>query len=326
MSELSPDESSIAAPGVDPGRCKVAAHQAGGAETFAVISAPAATPNADVEAAPFLDHGTLRGESAVPQNGHEKGASITPAVTVITPFDYSAFDRQTAAALRSIAEKIRTIRSAAIFAIGAELIKAKAELKAKLGHGKFGQWLDAEFGMTERTAQRYMQAADTLGRKSDTVSVLPPAAIYKLTARSTPLAVRNEIVQRIEAGERPSAVDITARIDEAREQARMERMPLKQRAVAKQKFARAQRRADDHRRTVAEHVEEQQREQAEELAALDRLVTRLNDRFSDDELREIAADLSAIWWGGDLATHLRGRDGRSIDDDRKDHSYAGGRE
>ena len=42
MSELPPDESSIAE--VDPGRRKAAAHEAHGAQTFAVISASATTP------------------------------------------------------------------------------------------------------------------------------------------------------------------------------------------------------------------------------------------------------------------------------------------
>jgi hypothetical protein len=49
MSELSPDEPSIPAAGAaaawaDPGRCKAGTREARGAQTFAVTSAPAATP------------------------------------------------------------------------------------------------------------------------------------------------------------------------------------------------------------------------------------------------------------------------------------------
>ena len=44
MSELPPDEPSIAAAGADSGRRMAAAHEARGAQTFAVTSAPAATP------------------------------------------------------------------------------------------------------------------------------------------------------------------------------------------------------------------------------------------------------------------------------------------
>jgi hypothetical protein len=48
MPELFPDELSIATTGADPGRRKAAAHEAHGAQTFAVTSAPAATPIADM--------------------------------------------------------------------------------------------------------------------------------------------------------------------------------------------------------------------------------------------------------------------------------------
>jgi hypothetical protein len=44
MSELPPDEPLIAAARADAGRRKAAATQARGAQTFAVTSAPAATP------------------------------------------------------------------------------------------------------------------------------------------------------------------------------------------------------------------------------------------------------------------------------------------
>jgi len=44
MSEQSPDEPSIAATRADPGRRKAAAQEARGAHTFAVTSAPTATP------------------------------------------------------------------------------------------------------------------------------------------------------------------------------------------------------------------------------------------------------------------------------------------
>jgi hypothetical protein len=46
MSELSPDKSSIA--GVDAGSRKAVAHEARGAQTWAVTSAPVATPIADI--------------------------------------------------------------------------------------------------------------------------------------------------------------------------------------------------------------------------------------------------------------------------------------
>jgi hypothetical protein len=53
MSELSPDEPSVAPPGPVPDRREAAAHEARGAQTFATTSAPSATPIANmVEAMP----------------------------------------------------------------------------------------------------------------------------------------------------------------------------------------------------------------------------------------------------------------------------------
>jgi len=83
--------------------------------------------------------------------------------------------------------------------IGQKLV----EVKARLGHGIFGAWLQAEFEWSERTAQRYMSVV--LAFKSDTVSVLANAearALYLLATPSTPESVREEAVRRAETGER----------------------------------------------------------------------------------------------------------------------------
>jgi hypothetical protein len=85
----------------------------------------------------------------------------------------------------------------ALFDIGREL----KSVKGALPHGRFGSWLQHEFGWTERTAQRYMQAAEVFGDKADTVSVLGATAIHALAAPSTPETVRAAVVARLEAGE-----------------------------------------------------------------------------------------------------------------------------
>jgi hypothetical protein len=56
--------------------------------------------------------------------------------------------------------------------------------------------------MTERTARNYMNAAAECGTKSEIVSVLPPTALYALSAPSTPAPVRDAVLVRLEAGER----------------------------------------------------------------------------------------------------------------------------
>ena len=51
-------------------------------------------------------------------------------------------------------------------------------MKNALPHGRFGPWLKAEFGWTERTAQNFMNVAGQFGSKTEMISdllILPTA-------------------------------------------------------------------------------------------------------------------------------------------------------
>lgn len=101
--------------------------------------------------------------------------------------------------LRKLAEQVRNhSRSStnSIIAIG----KALHDAKQRLSHGKFGEWVVAECGFTMRTAQNYMRAAE-LTDKSEIVSRLNPAAIYRLAKASTPPDVVNRVLEMLEAGD-----------------------------------------------------------------------------------------------------------------------------
>jgi hypothetical protein len=69
------------------------------------------------------------------------------------------------------------------------------EVKNALLHGEWGKWLDAEFGWSDRTALRYMDAAKAFAAKSDTVSDLPIdiGALYLPARAKTP----PEVVKRL---------------------------------------------------------------------------------------------------------------------------------
>ncbi|MEQ3625974.1 MAG: DUF3102 domain-containing protein [Celeribacter sp.] len=123
----------------------------------------------------------------------------------VTLFDYGQISEQ-ANEVRAAAERIRLRmkRTAEdILSIGAEL----ADVKEKMPHGSFGIWISAEFGMTIRTAQNLMQVHERYG-KCETVSHLPPAALYALAAPSVPEEVRAEVHSRAAAGETVSAAEI----------------------------------------------------------------------------------------------------------------------
>src|SRR3954470_3532232 len=150
-----------------------------------------------------------------------------PAVAV--GFDYSTVPVDVAKEARAVAARINErnrAAQAAILETGRDLLA----IKERLEHGRFLAWIDAEFGMTPRTAQRYMSAAAVLGDKSDIVSFLPPTTIYQLAAPSMPPPVREEIVERIE-NERLAPATVEKIVREAKDETR------RQRALAKMSAA-----------------------------------------------------------------------------------------
>lgn len=83
-------------------------------------------------------------------------------------------------------------------------------IKEKLPHGQFGPWLAAEMPeICDRTARFYMQAAEYVDANSNRkpVSDLPMTIIGLLASPSTPQAAREDILERVEDGERVSKRD-----------------------------------------------------------------------------------------------------------------------
>ncbi len=103
--------------------------------------------------------------------------------------------------------------------IGRELI----EVKNLLGHGQFQKWIAAEFGWSKQTAINFMHVAKNLGDKSTAIVLLPPTAVYVLAAPSFPDKARQEIVQRLEQGEKFDADQIKRLAKQAKEHVRLVR-------------------------------------------------------------------------------------------------------
>lgn len=85
-----------------------------------------------------------------------------------------------------------------IIAIGQDLL----EVKARLGHGSFGKWLQSEFGMTDRHALNFMRVASRFGSKSEIISDLPITVLYELASPSMP----ETVVEMVEAGQIPATL------------------------------------------------------------------------------------------------------------------------
>lgn len=141
---------------------------------------------------------------AVTRNSEPQTVTTVVAVhepAAAAPFDYAEVGEVDARELRETAERVRR-RHADQIASMMETGRDLAAAKARLGHGKFGPWLAAEFRWSERTAQNYMRAFATLGPKSATVADLPPTIINMLAAAPAP--IRERVLQRREAEHVPA--------------------------------------------------------------------------------------------------------------------------
>jgi hypothetical protein len=136
-------------------------------------------------------------------------------------FDYASLPPHVADKARKAANRIkhrlhRHVRE--IAEIGHDL----QEIKDQLDHGQFGEWLEAEFEMSDRTAARYMRVGQIIGDKIDTVSNLPLRVVYLLIAPKTPEPVRLEIMRRLDAGEPVEESDVRLLVADHLQQVRTE--------------------------------------------------------------------------------------------------------
>jgi hypothetical protein len=215
-------------------------------------------------------------EEAGPKTQGDAGAII--ATSASAGFDYANMFGEDRRDLQAAAARVKALRKTVvtnIIEIGKELIAAKA----KLGHGRFGTWLEAEFDWTERTARNYIGAAEQFGDKSEIVSVLQPTAIYMLASPSTPEPVRKEVVRRIERGERVQTDHVRELVSEAKDKLRegktMAKLPPK--AREREAERRAKFKADAERRE-----QEHKKEQEDAAAAATEIAAILRERLSDD--------------------------------------------
>lgn len=215
---------------------------------------------------------------------------------VAAAFDYSVLPPAVADKARRLATQIRSNHELQVLAV-LEIGRDLAGIKDELGHGHFGPWLKAEFNMTDRTARRYMQAAEEFGDKSDTVSVLTLGELHQLAA--APDAVKQIIVQKLEAGERPDEFEIRDMVKAEREAGEVAKADAKltpdQRKRRKAKAERDQREWERSRQERDES-ERQRRSAIDEAAAL------IVARMPDDSAR--LAGLLEVAWQTDLSRAL----------------------
>ena len=102
--------------------------------------------------------------------------------------------------LQETAERIRTrIHNTVenLVDIGNDLKVAKKAL----GHGNFGPWIVAEFGMSDQTARNLMNVATRFGKSKTFLDFkITTGAIYSLASPSTPAALIEEVMETAATG------------------------------------------------------------------------------------------------------------------------------
>jgi predicted transcriptional regulator len=127
-------------------------------------------------------------------------------------FDWQALEPDVRADVQESARRIHELErrtSESIIEIGQTLI----DVKARLGHGEFGPWLDAEFSWTDRTARSFMRVAEAFGGKSEILSEVAPTALIALASSNVPEDVREGFIAKAEAGQRVTHKDVREAID-----------------------------------------------------------------------------------------------------------------
>lgn len=121
---------------------------------------------------------------------------VTERQNVNFGFDYSKLDDHVAEELKAKAQCIKreiASQTKSIIATGNMLIAAKCQV----GHGSFARWVEAEIGVTLRTAENYVKAAKLASEcKSEMISHLSPSTVYTMAAM--PQNARLEALLKLE--------------------------------------------------------------------------------------------------------------------------------
>lgn len=177
---------------------------------------------------------------------HYPGAKISGPSVAATKFDYGAVHPALVENLRRQTDRIlaRMRKHVSdIIEMGRDLLA----VKNNLDRGLFTEWVAIELKMEMRTAQRFMAAARLADEvKSDTVSLLPPATVYRLAAKSTPPEIRDGVLRRAASGDVPSDKEVadilaTAASERKEDERRKAREEARRKETPKQRRTREQR-------------------------------------------------------------------------------------
>ncbi|MDT2023775.1 DUF3102 domain-containing protein [Methylocella sp. CPCC 101449] len=120
--------------------------------------------------------------------------------------------------LQEAALRIKALRRAATehaVEIGQELLR----VKEKLPHGVFVKWVEKACEFKIRTAQDLMKLAREVESDAKLVALMVPSTLRVYLSKTTPPAVRNTILKRLESGERVSRSELYSQISDTKPKA-----------------------------------------------------------------------------------------------------------
>jgi hypothetical protein len=118
----------------------------------------------------------------------------------VAKFDYVTLDMGLRAFLLDRAERIHNLARMTATGI-VQVGQALTEVKQRLGHGRFLEWLGKEFGWKERTAENFMTVHARFKSANFADLSIDVSALYRIAAPSFPEPARIQIMERAENGE-----------------------------------------------------------------------------------------------------------------------------
>lgn len=123
-------------------------------------------------------------------------------------FDYESLNPENRRVIKERTQELkeRLQRTAQdIWEIGLKL----CEVRARLEHGQFEAWIEAEFGWSRRTAYNFIKVYETFPENAKFAQIdIDPSALYLLASPSTPQAIRDEFIQKASTGTKVTHKDI----------------------------------------------------------------------------------------------------------------------
>ena len=119
--------------------------------------------------------------------------------------------------IEAIAKDIEALQATTFFRIAERLAEAHELFRYKRDEGGFAGWVETRLRYSRATAYRLLDVHEKLGDKASQIETLSKSALYLLAAPSTPDEVREEAIERVEAGERLSLAEVKEKIEAAQE-------------------------------------------------------------------------------------------------------------